>query len=152
MPLGLVEKSALGSLKTLVLVEAEVPVDAAGLVLGFPDTQTGQGHGQYNKHDDDEHRLHDLLHLPEHRFDELFGIGLKVKCLNDLIWELQDDRLPPFPVHARRNSRALGFVLTPGQPELCPGLLVFEGLEHACLRYSARAARSSSAERTMRAQ
>ena len=47
--LGLVEQAALGSLQALVLVEAEVPVDAAGLVLGLPYVQAGQG--QDNKHD-----------------------------------------------------------------------------------------------------
>ena len=94
-----------------------------------------------------------LLHLPKHRFDKLLGVGLEVKRRDGLVWELQEDFLPPLPVNAGRCPRAFGFVLAPGQPELGPGLLTFEGLEHGGREiYSARAARSSSAERTMRAQ
>ena len=42
-PFRLVEQPALGQLAGLVAVKAEVTVDAAGAMLGFPDGQANQG-------------------------------------------------------------------------------------------------------------
>ena len=68
----------------LVLVEAEVAVDAAGLVLGLPDAQTGQG--QDDEHGDaDEDPFHDLIHLPEDRLNEALGFGIPLAVVHKTV-------------------------------------------------------------------
>lgn len=53
-PFGLVEQPALGQLAGLVVVKAEVPVDAAGLVLGLPDEQADQDEDAHGKSNSDD--------------------------------------------------------------------------------------------------
>ena len=57
VPLSLVEKPTLGSLVPFVLVEAEVPVDAAEVVLGLPDEQACQDQND-KRGDADEDPFH----------------------------------------------------------------------------------------------
>ena len=53
-PLGLVEQPALGQLAGLVAVKAEVAVDTARAMLGFPDEQANQGQDEERGNADDD--------------------------------------------------------------------------------------------------
>ena len=132
MPPGPVEQAAPVEFAGLVTVEveAEVAVDAAGLVLGLQNEDRHQGQdGKHGNGDVGEH-VHGLIHFPEDRVDQDVGLRFPVKHVDGLVGEVLQVVFPLFPADARLGPWPLGLILSAGHAELRPRLLFFQLLEH----------------------